>query len=213
MTNKECGKPLKTKDGADRGLCSRGLYHRGKHSNGTCMRCGVRLASDNTSQSALIHPRGCCRNCMRAELGQTPVNTQHAGQFHVFPCGCGGILPKTGSDDKFARRTSGGTYMCRVSLILTCSWNNSKRDGHIPISPDTPHSIIRRLMEELNCERCGESLIWEFGSGRTPHLHHNHLTGEIYGFTHPICNPRALEQEIERLRADIKFLRGVINAS
>jgi hypothetical protein len=59
------------------------------------------------------------------------------------------------------------------------------------------------MMEEPNCERCGEALKWEFGVGKTPHLHHNHETGEIYGFTHPVCNPQAMEQEIERLRTNL----------
>jgi hypothetical protein len=69
---------------------------------------------------------------------------------------------------------------------------------------DTPHAEIRKLMEEPNCERCGEPLSWEFGAGKTPHLHHNHITGEIYGFTHPVCNAEALEKEIDRLRELLK---------
>jgi hypothetical protein len=64
------------------------------------------------------------------------------------------------------------------------------------------------MMAEPNCERCGEPLVWEFGLGKTPHLHHNHETGEPIGFTHPVCNPRAMEDEIDRLKAVVKKLKS-----
>jgi hypothetical protein len=64
------------------------------------------------------------------------------------------------------------------------------------------------MMAEPNCERCGEPLVWEFGLGKTPHLHHNRETGEPIGFTHPVCNPRAMEDEIDRLKAVVKKLKS-----
>ena len=59
-------------------------------------------------------------------------------------------------------------------------------------------------MEEKLCWRCRKPMHWEnLGKGKTPHLHHNHETGEIYGFTHSRCNPSALEEEIRELRKEI----------
>jgi hypothetical protein len=69
---------------------------------------------------------------------------------------------------------------------------------------ETPHSVIRAMMEEPNCVLCSLPLTWEFGMGKTPHLHHNHVTGEIYGFTHARCNAHDLMREIDRLRDQIK---------
>jgi hypothetical protein len=45
--------------------------------------------------------------------------------------------------------------------------------------------------------------MWAFERGKTPHLHHDHNTGKLFGFTHNHCNPRALEDEIERLKKEL----------
>jgi hypothetical protein len=63
-------------------------------------------------------------------------------------------------------------------------------------------------MAEPDCERCGQPLTWEFGVGKTPHLHHSHTTGQPLGFTHPHCNPQAMEDEIDRQRDEISSLRA-----
>jgi hypothetical protein len=61
-------------------------------------------------------------------------------------------------------------------------------------------------MDKKLCWRCKQPLEWAFTVGKTPHLHHNHKTGEIYGFTHPRCNPNALEHEIDELKQRIAEL-------
>jgi len=122
-------------------------------------------------------------------------------RLHTFhSCGCVGTLPKQGENNKFAKSRSDSGFLCRVASIITRSKVAARIHKYRSIPSDIPHSTIRKLMEEPNCERCGEPLKWEFGQSKTPHLHHNHETGEIYGFTHPVCNPRALEKEIERLK-------------
>jgi len=47
--------------------------------------------------------------------------------------------------------------------------------------------------------------------GKTPHLHHDHETGEIFGFTHPVCNPHALQDEIDELRKQVKHLELLVS--
>jgi hypothetical protein len=91
-----------------------------------------------------------------------------------------------------------------VASILYGSQVSAKRDGNEPIPLNTPHSVIRNLMDETDCERCGELLDWSavaIAGAKAPHLHHNHFTGEPHGFTHPKCNPLAMEREIEKFHS------------
>lgn len=209
-----CDKPLpKARNGTNRGLCNQNRHHTGKCGNQTCTLCGVKLDEDNTPSTQIYHGRrsGWCRPCnsnvKRIAKGSPPENYQNQGQAHTFGvCGCSGILPIESQSNKFAKG-SGGGFGCRVSHILCASRNDARKRQYSPINPNIPHAAIRRLMDEPNCERCGEPLKWEFGVGKTPHLHHNHETGEPIGFTHPVCNPRAMENEIDRLRAEIKRLK------
>jgi hypothetical protein len=216
---KLCGKPVpKAKNGSSRGRCTLTQGHRGQHGSESCFLCGVHLAFQN-SNSAHIHKgrrSGWCRPCatkdQQKRWGWKPRNVQHIGQTHRCPCGCSGVLPKTlGNANQFVL-TVGGRFICRVSQILNNSQGASKRDGYQPIPLDTPHSIVRKMMAEPNCERCGEPLSWEFGLGKTPHLHHDHETGEPLGFTHPVCNPNAMEDEIDRLRKENRRLKKSVPA-
>jgi len=127
------------------------------------------------------------------------INIQRPGRPHVFPCGCSGILPISGSN-KFACKMRSSSATCRVSGILLNSKRAAKVRKHAAINSDTPHSAIRQLMKEELCWRCRKPIQWSLGRGVTPHLHHNHENGEIYGFTHSRCNPNALEKEIDRLK-------------
>ena len=97
--------------------------------------------------------------------------------------------------------------MCRVAKIFATNFQDSVKGGFVAINQNTPHSTIRKMMEEKFCWRCGEPLKWEFGLGKTPHLHHSHKTGEPLGFTHSRCNPNAMEHEIDSLKAEITRLR------
>jgi hypothetical protein len=62
-------------------------------------------------------------------------------------------------------------------------------------------------MRVKECWRCRQPLEWVFGRGKTPHLHHDHETGEVHGFTHPSCNPKALLHEIDDLRKELAILK------
>jgi len=207
-----CGLPMKlARNGADRGVCTRpvsrnGSHHGGgSHSNGTCSACGVLLTPENTSSAA----PWCCAckiEDQRMDLGQTPKVYQVAEQFHTLPCGCSGVLPKEGESNKFvswrnSHKRALGCWVCRVWAILNTSRFDAREGGYIAIDADTPHHLIRRLMDEPLCERCEQPLEWVIARGTTPHLHHNHDTGEIHGFTHNRCNFRAMEIEISKLRA------------
>jgi len=132
---------------------------------------------------------------------------QPPGRYRKFHCGCEGVFPERGVSNKFVCWCS-KAWACRVSRVLRGGANAARKLGYQPIDPNIPHSDIRRLMDDPNCERCGAPLIWEFGQGKTPHLHHNHESGKIYGFTHPHCNPRALEIEIDRLQEQVCALRA-----
>ena len=87
--------------------------------------------------------------------------------------------------------------------ILQSGACQARKYGYTSIDPKTPHSIIRKMMAETLCERCGKGLDWTVCvKGKTPHLHHSHDTGEIHGFTHVQCNPQALKNEIDNLRTE-----------
>jgi len=191
-----CGKAIKAaKSGTERGSCTRDVGHSGNHGNETCPQCGVASTC------------GWCRKCYRNKYNMAPKNWQTPGSFHCFPCGCSGILPQRGESNKFAKDMFKKVARCRVGFILMLSQHHAKENGCAPIDSQTPHSVIRKLMEEENCCRCHQPLVWAFGNGKTPHLHHNHESGGIYGFTHPRCNPRALEHEINDLRHENEVLR------
>ncbi len=210
-----CGKPMpKARNGADRGICTRPHNHGPKggcHGNGTCFGCGIKLTSLTSSFSVANRGQGECKVCKkercRKDRGSQPLNVQNPGEFHAFPCGCSGVLPVEGSNKFSMAGTHRGKrqYVCRVSFIIKGSNDRAKKGRYQPIFQDTPHTVIRKLMEEPNCECCGETLSWKvLARGKTPHLHHDHKTGEIYGFAHPKCNPLAMEKEIERLKALLK---------
>ena len=91
--------------------------------------------------------------------------------------------------------------------MKTNSVNVAKRGNYKPIE-NTPHSVIRELMNKDVCVLCGKKLTWAFGLSKTPHLHHDHETGKIIGFTHPVCNPFALQNRIFELEAEVAFLKA-----
>ncbi|MFZ0885778.1 MAG: hypothetical protein WAN14_20415 [Candidatus Acidiferrales bacterium] len=210
-----CGKPMpKAKNGADRGFCTRFYPHTSSHGNNTCCRCGVQINAKNSSPGVAKHRSGWCRICtrdyQRNVVGKKPMNWQKPQSSHTFPCGCSGILPKRGSSNKFAiYANSASVFACRLNRILFSSQDTARNGKYKPIPKSTPHSVIRKMMDNPNCVRCHRPLSWDvLGLGKTPHLHHNHNTGEIYGFTHVECNPQALEQEINRLKNYIRQKMG-----
>lgn len=71
---------------------------------------------------------------------------------------------------------------------LCVSKADARRCGFAPpnISPEGLVSLVR---SSKRCFGCDGLLDWDNKeSRRRPHLHHNHLTGEVHGFCHPICN-------------------------
>jgi hypothetical protein len=217
-----CGKPMaRAKNGKSRRTCTRPAGHVFKHGNETCVDCAARLTSSNCPPSWINRTgkrSGICRTCAasrrRSKRNQQPQNYQLPEKEYTFRnCGCAGVLPKKGQHNKFAKSGTNGIFHCRVSRIISVSQIAARERGYAPIPQDTSHSAIRKLMAEPNCERCREPLMWDFAQGKTPHLHHDHETGEVFGFTHPICNPRALERELERLRKSLGTRRGPVISS
>ena len=207
----ECGKPVGlSESGTDRGFCCRPKYHSGACSSDTCRVCGVVLTEDNKEK----HPTDRrCNGCasayqrgLRRNKGISARNIQHPGGQHTFPCGCSGVLPERGSSNLFVqgpRRQSSTSkligFACRVRGILNKSSREAKIGGYKPIDQSISHAFIREMMAKTVCVLCHEPLKWELGKGKTPHLHHDHETGEPYGFTHSACNPKALQKEVTRL--------------
>jgi hypothetical protein len=184
-----------------------------------CTRCGIPKPLTEFHRDS--RSRDCrqseCRSCSSVYhreyyLRRTPNShrypRQHPNQNHTFACGCAGILPARSTANQFACWNTDGRFGCRITRILSSSANKAKERGHQPIPSDTPHSIIRALMLEPNCERCHQPLSWDFGLNKTPHLHHDHQTGKPLGFVHPRCNPQAMEDEIDRQRDEIASLRS-----
>jgi hypothetical protein len=97
-------------------------------------------------------------------------------------------------------------FCCRVSTILTHSSVKAKKHGYAPIPSDTQHAVIRKMMDEP-CWFCGGWLPWVLGQSTTPHLHHDHKTGEPLGFAHPRCHTAARSGEIDRLKRENEQLQ------
>lgn len=139
-------------------------------------------------------------------------NFQRPGKFHVFTsCGCSGILPKKkGQHNKFVRWNGSigrqGTWVCRLTHIISGISDKARNRKYAPLDNSVTHPHIRKLMEDPNCVVCRKPLKWVFKLGKTPHLHHDHYTGKVFGFAHANCNPRALEKEILRLKGLILAL-------
>jgi hypothetical protein len=171
-----------------------------------CGRCKLPLTKQNTSPSQLIkggYCRVCATECNRIRRGNKPRNFQTPGSNHTFPCGCSGILPQVEPEANKFVRVMAKIWYCRVASILGAGVQSAKRGGYKPVSLNTPHAAIRKMMEATTCWRCGEALLWDLGRSKTPHLHHNHRTGEPLGFTHGRCNPQILELEIDRLKEEL----------
>lgn len=212
-----CGAPiLRANNGTDRGTCTRLSPHQGyKHRNGTCSGCGVKLASENTTPTVEKKGSGFCRECStkrnRQRRGCKELKRQYPETTYTFPCGCSGILPRRGESNKFARSTS-RAFVCRVSGLLARSKDAGLTYQYKPIPSDTPHSVIRRMMDKSACVICGQLLDWEnLGrEKRAPHLHHNHTTGEPIGFAHDHCNPSAEKQESLQLYQENTRLKQIL---
>jgi hypothetical protein len=213
---KRCGKRLKVaRNGSSRGFCTKPFKHGRFCGNGTCSDCGVVLAKQNASPATLQYGSGTCSKCNTKIVlarnranGQEPRKWQEAGKPYRFSrCGCEGTLPKRrGESSQFAIWQFDG-WICRASRILVGNQAEAKEQGYKPIDINTPHAIIRNLMRVEKCVLCGALLKWELGPGKTPHLHHDHDSGEMLGFAHSRCNPFGLKMENLRLRRQLARLK------
>lgn len=209
----------KASNGADRGTCikSPGHMHRGSiwHGNNTCPVCGVLKTKQNASPRNLFvrgdKCRKCCTDTSRSWGGYKPRNAQRPGEIHKFLCGCEGVLPQKEGQSNFFASAKGEdkrnckrkrAWICRVSGLLNVQRQHAKKHGHRAADANTPHSVIREMMRAKNCILCGEPLVWKLKIGQTPHLHHDHETGEQIGFSHFKCNTWALQKEVDRLKKE-----------
>lgn len=185
---------------------------RRKNCNGTCSICWMKLNIKNAAKCTVSKGTGYCRSCARnryrIENGGKPKNYQSPGKYHKFPCGCSGILPKEKRKSNIFAVWNSGNWACRILMCINQSRGDAKVGKHQPINPDILHSAIRKMMRCAFCWRCHKPMKWKLQAGKTPHLHHDHTTGEVYGFTHPHCNPRALENEIDELKKEIMKLKN-----
>lgn len=208
---RKCNKRLLAVNGNSRGRCERGVRHRGRCANRRCWRCGIGLTKKTAAPSIIRLGCGLCSRCntehKRFNGGHGSRNFQTARHFHRFPCGCSGILPSSGKSNVFAYWC--GKFRCRVSIILLrSSRSSSKKRGYKSIDATTSHSLIRKLMKEKNCVLCQQPLKWKLGLNVTPHLHHNHGTGRIIGFAHPVCNWTNLKRRVLELEAENQNLKN-----
>lgn len=216
--NNFCGRVLLAENGAVRGACIRLKRHIGRCATGrlTCLKCATELTLENSAPS-MVRRGGYCTKCNtrhnRKIRGTKPRNSQSAEQQHTFPCGCSGILPKVGESNRFARFQSRRTpikpaWVCRVSAIVNGIEVQSRKGRYVSIAKDVSHDLIRSMMDKP-CYICDSPLDWDehLKSGRAPALHHDHDTGEAYGFVHSHCNRRELEVVICKLRAQIRELK------
>ncbi len=139
---------------------------------------------------------------------------QFPGKEFCFSCGHRGILPELGVGNDFVRwhkhsrpHVHGGYWCCKTcsndyhrgisssglygwaKSIINASRKQAKLRGHemVKISPE--ELIILRLNSIYCSDGCGQKLLWcTDGSFKNPHLHHNHKTGEVYGFVTKVCN-------------------------
>src|SRR5260370_33036745 len=149
------------KTGNERGVCDREARHRGKCGNGTCWRCGVKLSAHCGVCSL------CSTEITRERYGYEPQKYQIPGKSYTFPCGCSGVLPNhRGKFNQFVRWSSQGKHgegywRCRISVIFESSQKEARNRGYEPINLNTPHSIVRKMMEkEKSCVLCAEPVDW-----------------------------------------------------
>lgn len=47
------------------------------------------------------------------------------------------------------------------------------------------YGLVVLMQNSKTCVLCGAVLDW---SQKSPHLHHDHETGQVHGFAHQLCN-------------------------
>ncbi len=72
--------------------------------------------------------------------------------------------------------------------IIRVSCRRAQKSGYEPANITLEKLIELRKNAIYCCDGCGQKLIWDKVNTKNPHLHHNHKTGEVYGFVTPQCN-------------------------
>lgn len=210
-----CGASMpKAMNGVDRGFCKRKKNHGGKHGSGTCSDCGTKLILKSAGRGVVLRKSGLCFKCdlnyNRKRYNRKPREFQYVGKKHIFPCGCSGLLSDT--SNAFACRTQTGvkSWMCRISSIIGSINKCSKKLKFQGIDSDISHNIIRKMMA-LPCFYCNGPLNWsDLGANKTPHLDHDHKTGEIRGFAHARCNFHTFKETTDRLKKKLQKLEDIL---
>lgn len=140
--------------------------------------------------------------------------SQYPGKFYKFnKCGHEGVLPETGNSNDFSTWNkdssclAGGYWRCHICDDLyrqglgpkgLLGWANdmlshsktlARRRGHKPPQIDSKSLVSLRKNATHCSDGCGQELKWSTdGNFRSPHLHHNHETGLVYGLTTETCN-------------------------
>jgi hypothetical protein len=86
--------------------------------------------------------------------------------------------------------------------------SDAKRRNHA--GPEiNPEELVNLRRKSDTCFFCEQTLSWS-NPKNSPHLHHDHDTGEVFGYAHPVCNN--IEGYIKSLgpSAAVKFLRNML---
>jgi len=139
--------------------------------------------------------------------------SQHPGEEFLFSCGHKGVLPELGIGNDFAiwskqpNRLRGGSWYCRACQVAQVRGAGSsglrgwakhilltlrrvaKIHGYTEAKIAIDELVSLRLGSLYCSDGCGQKLKWCIdGSFRNPHLHHDHKTGQVYGFITMNCN-------------------------
>ena len=77
--------------------------------------------------------------------------------------------------------------LSHAKTVLRWARRCCKKFGYA--TPDiTPEGLVNLYNVSTHCVGCGGPLNWGHDNRHQPHLHHNHVTGEVLGFCHALCN-------------------------
>lgn len=199
------------------GSCDKLKNHAGGHSNNRCTICGIVRTKRNTFLCRIVKRGSWCKKCTKDRRHKLhpeirSINFQRLGKRHIFPCGCSVILPKEYKSNKDVVACTGGIknyFRCRITNVLGVTIRTSEVKNYA--GPKLMSHIILRKMMNQPCVFCGEFLDWIIlGRGKTPCLDHDHESGKINGFAHPVCNSFGLRRVNKKLLSTIRALKEAV---
>lgn len=73
--------------------------------------------------------------------------------------------------------------------VISTSKRKARKHKHQSASITPEQLVSLRVSSTHCCDGCGKKLDWfAVGTTRKPHLHHDHKTGKVHGFSAPWCN-------------------------